>query len=339
MNLNFDLSAFSRAFRGFAAELRKNRPLAGGIAVLVLALVAIPVLLSKSASPAPVPPAPLPSTAPVAGATIPTLNVATSPADSRLAGPARNPFGNSTGTATSTAPSTSASRIVAIQTPTSTATSTSFGGTTSTLTSTSNTSSSGGSSSPSSSGTSSAPASSPTPATPTKPKPAPTGLASNQAYDVSTAITNGNGGLNTIDPLERLSVLPSDRQPLLIELGVAQNGDHVLFAARRDAILSGPGTCIPGPIDCEILSLGTNRTESIATGTGSATPTVVALFEVTGISKQSYSSSAAADKARQAHSAVGQALLAKSNLTALSLFRYEPAVGAVVDQRDLSVGR
>ena len=337
MNLNFDLSAVSRAFRGFAAELRKNRPLAGGIAVLVLALVAIPVLLSKSATPAPLPPAPLPSAAPAGGATIPTLNVATSPADSRLTGPERNPFGNRSGATSPAAPSTS-TRVVATQTVAATPPSTSSGVTPASSTTGSNTLSSGGSSSSTGSSGSSSTPSSPLPAKPEPAVPAPSGLTGNEAYEVSVAITNGNGGLNTIDPLQRLSELPSAQQPLLVELGVAQNGNHVLFAAQPNAIVSGPGTCIPGPIDCEILSLRANQTESIATGTGSATPTVVSLFEVTGISKQSYSSAAAADKARHTHSAAGQALLAKSKLTALSLFRYEPALGTVVDLRSLSVG-
>jgi hypothetical protein len=64
----------------------------------------------------------------------------------------------------------------------------------------------------------------------------------------------------------------------------------------------------------------------------------VALFAVTGISATSYSSVAAADKARRDHSQTGQALLDKSPLSALSLFEYEPSLGSIVDLRNLKVG-
>ena len=57
-----------------------------------------------------------------------------------------------------------------------------------------------------------------------KPKPVPTGLTATQSYDVTLEMTNGSGGLDTIDPLERLSVLPSDQTPMLVELGVLQGG-------------------------------------------------------------------------------------------------------------------
>ena len=58
----------------------------------------------------------------------------------------------------------------------------------------------------------------PTPTTPAPtpkptPKPGPTGLTDTQSYQVSLAITNANGGVDTIDPLERLSVLPSLSSP------------------------------------------------------------------------------------------------------------------------------
>src|SRR6185312_3598330 len=101
-----------------------------------------------------------------------------------------------------------------------------------------------------------------TPATPAKPAPpAPSGLTAKQSYQVSLAITTKDGGLKTVDPLERLSVLPSVQQPLLVELGVLQGGKQVLFAVQPGAVVSGHGTCTPGPIDCEILSLSPGQTE------------------------------------------------------------------------------
>jgi hypothetical protein len=154
---------------------------------------------------------------------------------------------------------------------------------------------------------------------------------------VSLSITNASGGLNTIDPLKRLSVLPSTRQPLLVELGVLKGGSRVLFAIQPGTVVSGPGTCTPGPIDCEILSLGQDQTEGVSVqSTGG--PVSVALFAVTGVTASDYSSAAAADKARRQESSAGRQALDASSLDALSLFRYEPSVGAVVDLRNLTAG-
>jgi hypothetical protein len=335
MNLDLDLSVFSRFFRGMVTELRQKPLLAGAGVVLVLALVAVPFLLSKSSSPAPAPEAQLPASPPQGGASIPALNVQTTPSKSHLSGAARNPFGSS-GSAAATAHTLSPSTVVAVSTPTSnTASTLSNGGASST-----GGSSSTGSSSSTGTASGGTPSSTPNPPSITgnaKPKPAPSGLTKDEAYDVSLAITNSAGGLNTLDPLERLSVLPGDQQPLLVELGVAQGGNRVLFAVQPGAVVSGPGSCTPGPIDCAILSLGQDQTEQLSSQTGTLGSSPVALFAVTSISATKYSSAAAADKARRAASSAGQKLLDGSSSQALSLFQYEPSLGSVVDLRTLGV--
>jgi hypothetical protein len=132
-------------------------------------------------------------------------------------------------------------------------------------------------------------------------------------------------------------VLPSNNQPLLVELGVLKGGHRVLFAVQPGTQVNGPGSCTPGPIDCEILSLGQEQTEGVSIQSSSgAVP--VALFAVTGITATDYSSSTAADNARRQESAAGRHVLDASTLSALSLFQYESGVGAVVDLRNLSAG-
>lgn len=152
------------------------------------------------------------------------------------------------------------------------------------------------------------------------------------------AITNSSGGIDTVDPLTRLSLIPSNQQPLLIELGVEQGGKHVLFAVQPGTVVSGPGTCTPGPIDCEVLSLGQDQTEQLSVQQGSVGTSQVALFAITGVTATDYPSAVAADRARRAESAAGRALLNKSTLPSLSLFQFEPNLGAVVDMRNLTVG-
>ncbi|MBV8430105.1 MAG: hypothetical protein JO244_03015 [Solirubrobacterales bacterium] len=336
MNLDFDPSVVSRFFRGVLTELHQKRlwPVA---LVLVAAIVAIPFVLSNSSSSTPQPEAQLPTPPPTGGSSIPALNVQTTPSNSHLRGASRNPFANSTSFKANT--SSSSSLPVASGGSTATSPSVSGGGSTS---SGGASGSSGASTGSGASGTSSVPTQ-PSSSVPSithgaTPKPAPSGLTKTQAYDVALAITDSSGGINTTDPLQRLTVIPSDQQPLLVELGVAQDGNHVLFAVQPGAVVTGPGSCTPGPIDCEILSLGQDQTEELSAQTGSLGASEVALFAITGISATDYSSASAANQARQDASSAGRALLAKSTSSALSLFQYEPSLGSVVDLRNLNVG-
>jgi hypothetical protein len=305
---------------------RKLWPVALG---LIVALVAVPVLLSKNAPTNLVTPDPTGGLPYSSGTTLPAISVQSVPGTSKLAGRGRDPFTPQHIATTSTTTAT---------TPASSTTGSSSG----------TTSGSGGSSGSTSSGTGgavtttpAAPAPAPsTPAPPApkpSPKPGPSTLTPTQSYQVSLAVTNSGGGLNTIDPLERLSLLPSEQQPLVVELGVLKGGNRVLFAVEPGAVVSGPGTCTPGPIDCEILSLAPGQTEGLSkqTPTGS---TPVALFAVNAIKAADHPSVAAADKARRTASEVGRKLVSESPLSALSLFQYDPSVGAVVDLRNLRVG-
>jgi hypothetical protein len=311
-------------------ELRERKlwPIAIG---LIVALVAVPLLLSKKAPTNLVtqPTGGLPYST---GTALPAISVQTEPADSKLAGKGRNPFSPQHAATTAAVTTTTSTAVTA---PTSGVT----GATGSTGSSTG--SSSGGSST--STPLTSPPVTTPTtptttPTTPTKPAPpAPNGLTAKQSYQVSLAITTSGGGLKTIDPLERLSVLPSPQQPLLVELGVLHDTKRVLFAVEPGAAVSGAGTCTPGPIDCEILSLAPGQTEGVSkqTPTGS---TPVALFSVNSIGAVDHPTVGAADAARRTASEAGRQLLVNTTLSAVSLFQYDPSVGAVVDLRNLTVG-
>jgi hypothetical protein len=316
---------------GIIADLRDRRlwPVA---LVLVAGLIAVPVLLSKSAhtTASPTLSARLPSTPrlPV------SVTVDNTPGHSHLSGSGRDPFTQQklpvakATTGTSVAGATVGSSIPA--------------GASAAL---SSIASSGGAAAPSSGGSSSTSSIAPvtgashpssTPSKPASP-PAPTGLSPDQAYRVGIALTDSSGGLDRIDPLKRLSILPNQGQPLLVELGVLQGGKRVLFAVQPGTAVSGPGECTPGPIDCEVLSLGKNQVEDVGVQ-GSSGVTDVAQFAVTDIGIDTYPSAAAAHKARAAASAAGRSLLDSSALPALSLFQYQPSIGAVVDLRNLTVG-
>ncbi|MFL5823362.1 MAG: hypothetical protein ACJ764_07975 [Solirubrobacteraceae bacterium] len=306
---------------------------------LLVAIVAVPVLLSSSATVPPAASASLPPTSPPDA--LPAVSNTTPPGGG-VKGAARDPFTPPSG-GSHVAPAVVAAR------PVSTGTSTSGGSgsipSTGSVPSTgpAPSTSSGSSGGPTTSGGGSGPTSSGggTPTVPSnipvpKPKPAIPSLRPNQSYSVTLAMTNSAGGINTIDPLQRLSLLPSSSRPMLVELGVLRGGSRVLFAVEPGTVVSGRGSCVPGPIDCEILSLGQGQTEKVSLrSTHGVTP--VAMFAVTGIAVRNHASAGASQKVRRAQSAVGRRVLNHSPLGALSLFRYEPSVGAVVDLRNLTL--
>lgn len=309
---------------------RKLWPIAIG---LIVALVAVPVLLTKKAPTNLVVPQPTGGLPYSTGNALPAISVVTKPGSSKLAGRGRDPFTpqHVATTASVTKVTTSASTTGA---PVVTGSAGSAGAT----------APSAGSGSATSTPTASAPAPATTPTTPSTPVtpkpaagPAPSGLTAKQSYQVSLAITTSGGGLNTINPLQRLSLLPSPQQPLLVELGVLQGGKRVLFAVQLGAAVSGPGTCIPGPIDCEVIALAPGQTEGLSKQTPNG-PSGVAQFSVNSITAVDHPDVASANAARAAASDAGRKLLANSPLSGNGLFEYDPNVGAVVDLRNLTVG-
>ena len=235
-------------------DLREKR-LWPVVVVLVGALVAVPVLLAK---PAPKPEPAIAATG--AGATItspisglPVVELSTTPQFSHLPGHGRDPFTQQTST---TSTSSTAS--------TSTSVSSSSGGTTSTTgshgSSSSTGSNAGGGGTTGNTGSSTTTTQTTTTTTPVTPP----GLTPTESYGVTIAITKPSGGLDTIAPVERLTPLPSGQQPLLIELGVLKGGSAVLFVVAPGTSLSGPAKCLPGRIDCQIISLAPNQIESLS---------------------------------------------------------------------------
>jgi hypothetical protein len=339
--VNISPDALKAMLGGIWQDL-KAKKLVPVAALLLVGVVAVPLLLSKSAS--------TPPTLPVAATPLPTVPGLPAVTQrlllpSQLHGTKRDPFAPQTGAGPGSPLATSVSSSPSVA-----------GSTGSALTGTTTTpaTSSGASSPTPGTGASNSGGSSPSTGgngsggngsggngsggngsggrTPT-----PSGLTPRQSYGVKLAVSSSSGGINTIDPLQRLSILPRPQQPLMIELGVLQGGNRVLFALEPGAAVIGPGQCIPGPIDCQLVSLGRNQIEHVG-GRNQGRFTSAGMFAVTGISVVTHGSVAAAQRARRDESATGRMLLNRTNSSALSLFRYQPGVGAVVDLRNLTFG-
>lgn len=110
-----------------------------------------------------------------------------------------------------------------------------------------------------------------------------------------------------------------------------------MFAVLPNTLVSGGGSCLPGPLDCEILAVAPNDTVDVAVRTAGA-PKSLGSFTLTDIGVARLSSATAANKARKAADARGQQLLVHSGLSALALFPYNPSLGVVVDERNIQVG-
>ena len=316
-------------FQNVADEFRERR-LWAIAAVLVIGLIAVPVVFSKSYSAPPQAPA-VPPTTPQAS-TVPALSVHNGASTVPVNGSSRDPFtpqpgaqttasGGSGGTAVGHGPSTTSSGASSGATGAA-GTGSGAGGGSSTASQTTT----------SSSGTTTTTS---TTTTTTTPPPPTSGLSATESYRVNLALSTPSGGLHTLNPLERLSILPSARQPMLIALGVLKGGKRLLFAVVPGTVVSGPGDCIPGPSRCEVLSLAPNQIESVAK-TSDQNSSPVATFAVTAIAVRGHSSVAAAMAARSRVSLAGRALLGALNLPILAKFRYEASVGAVVDLRSPS---
>lgn len=311
-------SVVTRIARG-----RVSNRLAIVAAMLVVAIVAVPIALSKSSSPSQVPVAQLPPSEAPPVEQMPAVTVSNTPSTAPLNGKARDPFTQPNGSSNSSSEKTHTT-------------------TTSTTPSTTTTPSSPTSSSSPNTGSGSNPNNTAPPfnslnPSGSKPKPPVGQLTATQAYYVSFSMTEKSGGVKTIPSLERLSPVPSREDPMMVELGVLEGGKQVLFALQPGAVVTGGGTCIPGPVDCQILSVGRGQVEKLSARTQAGLEPLT-YFSVTSIAAQHYSSAAAAQTARKVASSFGHELLVESNATALSLFQFEPGVGVIVDKRNLTVG-
>jgi hypothetical protein len=153
---------------------------------------------------------------------------------------------------------------------------------------------------------------------------------------VQISVSRSDGGLES-RALARLAPLPDAAHAGLIEIGVLQGGRRVLFARLADTTLVGPARCIPGPVDCELVSLAPGQRETVSVHPANSGP-VSTDFAVTGIDVRDLGSRGQADRARAQVDAAGEHRLSQAVLPALGLFEYRAALDAVVDLRNLFVG-
>jgi len=287
---------------GVIEDLRRRRLLVVAGA-LVLAIVAVPLLMLKKAEPAPAPatPATAASTGGLPGPDaalnpnkpLVSLAVLDKPSDLESFEP-KDPFEPIDQVSTDGAKDTSApaagglvesGKAAAASSPPSAG-----GG-------------SGGSASPTEDGSGGAPGgggSPPAPATPpsnpvTPSPPAQPPKQQSLTYAVDVAI-RGPKGLRRYPGVPKLSLLPSQDNPLFVFLGVEDAGTKAVFLvdAKLRPVGQGEGTCTPSPEQCATLALAPGELQTLANDDGDQWT-----IQITQVRKVTVASAAAAARAAQ----------------------------------------
>lgn len=91
--------------------------------------------------------------------------------------------------------------------------------------------------------------------TPTTP-PSTTKPKTTEYQWVIDASFQANGKSRRIKTMQRLDMLPSENEPLLLFLGVSEGGSSAVFLVDSTLTAAGEGTCKPSPDECAFVYLG-----------------------------------------------------------------------------------
>lgn len=86
-------------------------------------------------------------------------------------------------------------------------------------------------------------------------------------YVIDVTFT-ANGRKRKIKGMERLDVLPSERNPLLIFLGASKNGANAVFLIDSTLTAAGEGKCKPSNSECAFLYLGAGSEHELTNDEG-----------------------------------------------------------------------
>jgi hypothetical protein len=86
-------------------------------------------------------------------------------------------------------------------------------------------------------------------------------------YVIDVTFTS-NGRERKVKGMEKLDVLPGPDQPLLIFMGVTDDGGNAVFLVDSTLTASGEGSCKPSPEDCAMVHVGPGSQEQFANDIG-----------------------------------------------------------------------
>ena len=167
---------------------------------------------------------------------------------------------------------------------------------------------------------------------------------SKTAYDVTIKFgtlppgtTPETAQLHEYAKLKLQAPLPSAQQPLLVFRGVTAKGKSATFTLVGEAILSGVGSCLPSPQQCQAVDVKPGETEQLNALGPNGESTIYEL-RVLSITKETPKASSARAHTASHHagsggwqvSRAGQEVLRKAGLLALPFLRYSSQTGVLV---------
>jgi hypothetical protein len=118
-------------------------------------------------------------------------------------------------------------------------------------------------------------------------------------YVIDVTFT-ANGHKRHIDGMERLDMLPSEANPMLLFLGVSQDAGNAVFLVDSSLEAAGEGKCKPSAEDCAFLYLGAGSEHEFTNEDGDSYT-----LRIDEIRKVKVGSSASSSKTKSAKAAVG----------------------------------
>jgi hypothetical protein len=131
-------------------------------------------------------------------------------------------------------------------------------------------------------------------------------------YVVDLTFT-ANGRKRHVKGMERLDMLPSQENPLLLFLGVSANAGNAVFLVDSTLEAAGEGRCKPRASDCAFLYLGAGSEHEFTNEEGDSYT-----LRIDEIRKVKVDGSAAASRSKSARAAIGSPLGSRRFLSPLA---------------------
>jgi len=83
-------------------------------------------------------------------------------------------------------------------------------------------------------------------------------------YQTNVLAGDVDSQLTPFPNVKEMTTLPAPDKPVLVYFGLSSDHSHALFlVSNKVGALVGPGTCVPAPDDCALLSLGAGQSEDL----------------------------------------------------------------------------
>ena len=148
----------------------------------------------------------------------------------------------------------------------------------------------------------------------------------------SLTVRFGSSESESLDKLNlaRLKALPSNKDPVLVYLGVAEDEKTAVFLVDAGVEPQGDGTCRPNPANCETIHLREGDTEFFDVKDEAGNVTEQFQLDLVDIKRRTTASAAKAKAARARASEAGRDVLQARKATSGPLrYRYDAKSGTV----------